>query len=187
MWPTNRDFGGESIWLYLHICSGYLVDEARLPNIGVSTQKQGSRVGINGWQTGQMLPHLLQVLQALLLPLQDGTHPAQSCPLQLLTAVQGVPILHQPHIVLGNIVNQILCYVYLSQGQLVVVFVIQNVHQVCIKWVNVVQLWEVRQYLSKPVMIVLLGKFHFSHVEMPDTMDLIVLMYNCGSFPLSFR
>lgn len=35
----------------------YLVDETGLADVGVTTQKQGPRVGVNGRQTGQMLTH----------------------------------------------------------------------------------------------------------------------------------
>ena len=47
-----------------------------------------------------MLPHLLQVLQTLVLSPHDGGHPAQGRPLQLLAPVQRVSELEEPDIVL---------------------------------------------------------------------------------------
>ena len=68
-----------------------------------------------------MLPHLLQVLQTLVLSPHDGGHPAQGRPLQLLAPVQGVSELEEPHIVLGHVVNQVTGRVDLTQSQLVMI------------------------------------------------------------------
>ena len=68
-----------------------------------------------------MLPDLLEVLQALVLPPHDGRHPPQRRPLQLLAAVQRVPELEQPDIVLGHVVDEVAGGVDLSQRQLVVI------------------------------------------------------------------
>lgn len=45
---------------------------------------------------------LLQILQTLPLPADHGAHAAQGGALQLLAAVQGVPVLHEPHVIFGN-------------------------------------------------------------------------------------
>lgn len=108
---------------------------------------------------------LLQIFQALFLPFDNGAHPAQSSTFQLFAAVQRIPVLHQAHVVLRNaagtaekevmqqptsqvqnwrqkqslLVNQILGNVNLSQSQLVVIFVVQNVHQICIKRMNILR------------------------------------------------
>ena len=68
-----------------------------------------------------MLPDLLEVLQALVLPPHDGRHPPQRRPLQLLAAVQRVPELEQPDVVLGHVVDEVAGGVDLSQRQLVMV------------------------------------------------------------------
>lgn len=110
-------------------------------------------------------PTLLQILQALFLSLDDGAHAPQGGPFELLAAVQGVPVLHQSHVVLGDtagtaeqiqpkqsprhvqkqrnqrplLVNQVLGNIDLPQSQFVVVFVIQNVHQIRVKRMNVLK------------------------------------------------
>ena len=68
-----------------------------------------------------MLPHLLQVLQTLVLSPHDGGHPPQGRPLELLAPVQGVSELEEPDIVLGNVVNQVTSSVDLTQSQFVMI------------------------------------------------------------------
>ena len=68
-----------------------------------------------------MLPHLLQILQTLVLSPHDGGHPPQGRPLQLLAPVQRVSELEEPDIVLGNVVNQVTSSVDLTQSQFVMI------------------------------------------------------------------
>ena len=64
-------------------------------------------VGVDGGQPAEVLPDPLEVLQALVLPPHDGRHPPQRRPLQLLAAVQRVPELEQPDVVLGHVVDEV--------------------------------------------------------------------------------
>lgn len=59
-----------------HDGAAHLVYEAGLADVGEAADEEGASVGVNGRESRQVLPHLLQVLQALLLPLHDGAHPA---------------------------------------------------------------------------------------------------------------
>lgn len=49
-----------------------------------------------------------------------------------------------------------------------------------------VELGEVGEDLCEAVVVVLLGELHLSHVKMPDTVDLVMLVYHCGRLPLCF-
>lgn len=51
-----------------------LVDEAGLADVGEAADDDGPGVRVNGGKTGQMLPHLLQVLQVWGLTFHDGSH-----------------------------------------------------------------------------------------------------------------
>lgn len=108
---------------------------------------------------------LLQVFQALFLSFDNRAHSSQSSTFQLLAAVQRITVLHQAHVVFSNtaetmkqevsyqpttqvenqrnkcslLVNQILGNINLPQSQLVVIFVIENVHQICIKRMDVLK------------------------------------------------
>lgn len=65
------------------------------------------------------------------------------------------------------------------------ILVIENIHQISIKWMDVIQLGEIRENLGEPVMIILLSKFDFSHVKMSNAMNLVMLVNNCWSLSLS--
>lgn len=87
--------------------------------------------------------HLLEILEALSLPLHDGGHPPEGCTLELLAAIEGVPELEEPDIVLGNIVNEVEGDVDLAQGELVVVLVVEDIHKISVEGVDVIQLREI--------------------------------------------
>lgn len=75
----------------------------------------------------------------------------------------------------------------MSQSQLVVIFIVQDVHQIRIKRMNVVQLWKFLYDLRQFVMKVLLGEFYFPHVKATYSSDLEMLVHNCRGFALCFR
>lgn len=50
-----------------------------------------------------------------------------------------------------------------------------------------VQFWEISQDLAESVMVVLLGEFHFAHIEMPDAVNLVMPVYYGRCLPLGFR
>ena len=104
--PDKERLGRESVRLDFNICPSDLVDEAGFADIGESTDKQCPGIWVNGRQTGEMLPDLLQILKTLRLPLHDGGHATQGCLLELLAAVQGVTVLEKADIIFGDIVNQ---------------------------------------------------------------------------------
>ena len=97
--------GGEGVRLNLHVGPGDLVDEAGLADVGKAADEQRPGVGIDGGQTAQVLADLLQVGQALGLPLHDGGHPAEGSALELLATVQRVSILQKADVVLGHVVD----------------------------------------------------------------------------------
>lgn len=48
-----------------------------------------------------------------------------------------------------------------------------------------IQLREVCQDLGQPVVVILLGVLHLPHIELPDPMDLVMLMNDSRGLPLS--
>lgn len=133
-----------------------------------------------------MLPDLLKILKALCLALHDGGHSAEGSPLELLAPVQRVSVLEETHIVLGDIVDEVESDVDLTEGQLVVVLVIEDVHKISIERVDVIQLGEVCQDLGKLVVEALLGELDFSHVKLADARNLVLLVHDGRCFPLRF-
>ena len=132
-----------------------------------------------------MLAYLLQVLQTLILALHDGAHSAECCPLELLTAVERVAELHQTHVVLGHVVDEVFGRVDLAQGQLVVILVVEDVHEVGIKRVDVVQLGELGHHRGELVVERLLREFHLLRVKLTNAGDLEVPVDDCRRLALS--
>jgi hypothetical protein len=60
--------------LNIDIRSSDLVDETTLPNVGVTADQQRPGVGIDGWETRDMLPDLLEVGKGVFLTTHDGRH-----------------------------------------------------------------------------------------------------------------
>merc|ERR1719219_2112225 len=144
-----QTLGGEGVGLHLNIGSRDLVDEAGLANVWESCDDQSPGVGVDGWKPAEVLPDLLQVLEALVLSPHDGGHTTQGGSLQLLAPVQRVTKLEEPDVVLGHVVNEVPGGVDLTQRKLVVVFVVQNIHQIRIERMYVFQLGKVLQDLSQ--------------------------------------
>jgi hypothetical protein len=124
MCPTKRDLVVKAYWaesvcrvlfraetyrLNINVCSRDLVDETTLSDVGVTTDQECSRVGVDGWQTTNMLSDLLEVRQRVLLSPHDGGHTTQSGLLELLASVKRVSKLEQTDIVLGYLLDQVTC------------------------------------------------------------------------------
>ena len=88
--PHEQRLCGEGVRLYLDVCSRHLVHETGLANVWEATHQDGASVWIDGRESGKMLSHLLQVLEALILSLHDGAHTAQSSTLQLFATIERI-------------------------------------------------------------------------------------------------
>ena len=127
---TDKEgFGGESVRLNIDIRPGNLVDERTLSDVWVTTDQEGTGVGIDRGQTRNVLSDLLEVGEGVLLSLHDGSHTTESGLFQLLTSVQRVTELEQSDIVLGDLGDEVSGSVELTQSKLVVVLVVKNVQQ----------------------------------------------------------
>jgi len=73
----------------------------------------------------------------------------------------------------------------LTQGQLVVVPIVQNVHQVGVEGVDVFQLRKFSQDDRQFFVEARLGELHFPHVESANTADLEVTVNDRRRLPLS--
>ena len=86
---TNKErLCGKGVWLHLDVCSCDLVDKARFAHVGKPGDEEGPCVWIDGWETRQVLPDLLEVLERAFVSAHERGHAAQSRALQLLAAVQ---------------------------------------------------------------------------------------------------
>ena len=131
-----------------------------------------------------MLPHLLQILKALILSLHDGAHAPKSRTFQLFTTVERVTELHQSNVVLGHVVDEVLGRVGLPQGQLVVVFVVEDVHKVSVERMDVVQFRKLGQYGGQFVVERLLRELNLFGVKLSNSRYLHVLVDDGRRFAL---
>ena len=72
----------------------------------------------------------------------------------------------------------------LTQRQLVMVFVVQNVHKISVERMDVFQLGKVLQDLSQLLGEILLGEFDLPHVKTADARNFVMLVDNCRGLPL---
>lgn len=72
---TNEQrLGGEGVRLDIHVRAGDLVNEGRFADVGVSTDDEGSGIGVDGGETGDMLTDLLEVRKRVFLAAHDRSH-----------------------------------------------------------------------------------------------------------------
>ena len=151
--------GGERVRLHVNVRAGDLVDEGRLADVRVATDEEGAGIGVDGGETGYVLPDLLEVGQRVFLTAHDGSHttvfvqnsvmfgeikgkgrqsgcmrpekhsPTERSALELLAAIQTVTKLEETDVVLRDLVNKVPCRARLAEGELVVVFVVKHVHE----------------------------------------------------------
>ena len=154
---NEQRLGRESVRLNIHISPSNLVDETTLSDVGVSTDDQRSRVGVDGGETRDMLSDLFEVGQGFLLTTHNRGHsevrtqdsiasapvlllgsssrnnlrypPSERGLLQLLASIQTISKLQQPDVILADLVDQVPRRVQLTEGELVMVLVVQDVEE----------------------------------------------------------
>ncbi|KAI6759202.1 hypothetical protein HG530_009882 [Fusarium avenaceum] len=99
---------GKGIRLDIDIGAGDALEETRLSNIGVTADKQCSGVGVDRWQTSEMLADLIEVHEWILESLEESGHATKSGPLELLALEQRLTVLDETDIIARNGLNQVL-------------------------------------------------------------------------------
>jgi hypothetical protein len=154
---NEQRLGRESVRLNIHIGPSNLVDKTTLSDVGVSTDDQRSRVRVDGGETRNVLSDLFEVGQRFFLTTHDRGHsdvknvkfhavssrstsriyekktlrhpPSERGLLQLLASVQTISKLQQPHVILSDLIDQVPRRVQLTEGELVMVLVVQDVEE----------------------------------------------------------
>jgi hypothetical protein len=193
-----QSLGRERVRRRLHIGSGNLVHKRTFTDVGETTDDQGSGIGIDRGQTVQMLSNLLQEFQSILLTLQDGGHSTEGSPLELLGTVQTVGELEQTKIVLGDLIDQVTSLIELTEGDLPVLLVVEDVEEVHQERMQVFEDGEFGEDFADSFVDGVGAELdleetsgkrsacqedretNLSHVEIPDTRDLEVLVDNGG-------
>mmetsp|Transcript_36018 Transcript_36018/g.76805 ORF Transcript_36018/g.76805 Transcript_36018/m.76805 type:complete len:233 (-) Transcript_36018:65-763(-) len=170
---TNKQrLSGEGVRLHIDVCGGDDVHEGGLTDIGVAGQNHGSRRRVDGGQTAEMLANLFEVGQRARQLLHGSRHATQGGPLEHLALVETVGELHHLHVVLRDHVNDFLRRVHLTEGQLVVIAIVQDVAEISVEGMDVVDLREVLQDLAELFAIRSLTELNLPHVEVSNSGNL---------------
>mmetsp|Transcript_26169 Transcript_26169/g.55211 ORF Transcript_26169/g.55211 Transcript_26169/m.55211 type:complete len:235 (+) Transcript_26169:1681-2385(+) len=165
--------GGKGVGLHVNVGPCDFVHEGTLSNIGQTTHQQSPRIRIQCGQSRHVLPHLLQITQTRLLPLQNGTHPTQRRPLQTLASVERIAVFDHTDHIPGHGVDELLGRVDLSEGELVVIAIVERVAEVGVEGMDVGQAGKVGEHGREAVGDGLLGEFDFAHVKVANPRNLV--------------
>lgn len=106
--PDEQTLGGESIRLNIDIGTGDAAQEAGLSDVRVTANQQSPSVGINRWQTTQVLADLLQVDERIFQTSADGGHTTQRSALELFALEQRLRIFNQTDVVARDGFDEVL-------------------------------------------------------------------------------
>ena len=118
-----------------------------------------------------MLPHFFEIAEGRLELFQEGAGATKSCSLKLLRAVKRVGVLEETHIVVCDAVNDGLGFVAMAKGQLVMVTIIEYIHQIGVEWVYIVQFWEAINNPCQFLIDRLLHELNLTHVELANALN----------------
>mmetsp|Transcript_38297 Transcript_38297/g.114685 ORF Transcript_38297/g.114685 Transcript_38297/m.114685 type:complete len:752 (-) Transcript_38297:278-2533(-) len=168
--------GREGVRLHVDLGPRNLVEEGGFADVGESAQQQSPGGRIQGGEAGHVLPHLLQIGQTRLLTLEDRAHPSQGGALEALATVEGIAVLDHPDHIAADGVAQGAGGVDLSEGELVVIAIVQDVGQVGIEGMDIREAGKIVEDLSETIRDGLLGELDLAHVERPDASNLVPRM-----------
>ena len=169
---TNKQvLGRESPRLHIDVGFRDVVDEAGLADVGEAGNDECATVSVNGWESAQMLAHLLEITQARLELLDEGAGATECGSLQLLRAIERVSVLEQAHVIVRNAVTNRLGLVDVTEGQLVMITVVEDVHEIRVERVDIVQLGETIDNCGKFLTDCLLHELDLTHVKLADAVD----------------
>mmetsp|Transcript_4667 Transcript_4667/g.9863 ORF Transcript_4667/g.9863 Transcript_4667/m.9863 type:complete len:282 (-) Transcript_4667:279-1124(-) len=173
-------FGSEGVRLHLDVGPRDLVQKGRFADVGEAAKEEGTSRRVQGRETTHVLPDFLEVREGRLLPLQHRAHPTQRRPLEALAPVQGISVLDHAYHIAGYGIAKTLGRVDLTERQLVVIAVVEDVAEVGVEGVDVGEAGGVLEDLGEAFVDGLLGELDLAHVERSDPRDLVPRMNHRG-------
>lgn len=85
------------------------------------------------------------------------------------------------------LINQVSGGVQLSQRQLVMILIVQHIHQIRIERMHIIQFRKLGQNLRQTIVKTLLCKLDFAHVKRAYPCDFVLFVDDSGRFALRFR
>ena len=138
----EQTLSSEGIWLHINIGISHVVHETGLTNVRVTSDNQCSCIRVDLRKTSHVLTDLLQIAQRRLQLFQQCAYTTERSFLELLGTVESIGVLQQSHVIIGDVVNDGLGLVDVPECELVVILIVENVHEIGIEGVNVVQFRE---------------------------------------------
>lgn len=81
---NEQTLGCESIGLDIDIGPSDAAEETGFSDIGITADQKSTSVGVDRWETAQMLSDLIKIQEGVLKALDKGSHATQSSLFQLL-------------------------------------------------------------------------------------------------------
>jgi len=84
-------------------------------------------------------------------------------------SIERISVFHQSNVIGSDVIYNILSFVNMTEGQLIMISIVKNVHQIGIKWMNIIQFWESIDDSLKFFIYTRLHELNFSHVKLPNS------------------
>ena len=110
--------------------------------------------------------------------------PSESGLFETFASVERVGELEETNVVLGHVVDEVPGGVELTERQLVVVLVVEDVHEVGVERMHLLELGKLFEYLRDLVVVVLLRVLDFARVELANATDGVLFVHHGGRFAL---
>lgn len=85
------------------------------------------------------------------------------------------------------LVDEMSCHVDLTKSELVMILVVENVHEVRVEGMNLFDFGKFVEHERETIVKALLREFHLTHVERTYACDLVVFVHYGRRFSLGFR
>lgn len=178
--------GSEGVRLNFDISTSNLVEEGGLTDVGETTNEEGTFIRVDRRETSNVLADIFEVLESISELLAGSGHTTKSSALELLTTVQRITVLQETDVITTNGVDNVTDGTDLAEGDLVVITVIQDMHQITVEGMDIIDLREFDEDVSELFVDGLLGEFDLLHVELTNTRDVVTLVDDGRSLTLGF-
>lgn len=170
---TNKQIlSGESIRLHINVGLGDIVDEGRLADIGETGDDQSARGCVNLGQTRQVLSDLLKITQTGLEFFKQSSSSTEGRSLQHFGSVKTVGVFKQSNVIVSNVICDGLGFVHVTEGQLVMISIVEHIHEISVEGMHVVKFGE---RINDGLQFLGDGGLHeldLAHVELANTLNL---------------
>ena len=134
-----------------------------------------------------MLSYFFQIAERTLQLFKECSLSTECRSFKQFASIKRISIFHQSNIIGSNVINNILSFINMTQGKFVMVSIIKDVHQISIKWMNIIQLWERIDDSLKSFIHTRLHELDFSHVKLSNSGYLETSSHLSWRLSLCFR